>query len=127
MPQSGSLIIRTYVSRAQLPVPDATAIVYTTDKDGRHHLLAIRITDESGIAGPIELAAPSDSMGLTPDSPIPFTDYQLIVEHPDYQLALFQDLQVFPGVETVQDVPLIPLSVPEGADSNTTTVTPQPL
>lgn len=126
MPQSGSLIVRTFVSRAQLPVPDATVIVYATDPDGRHTLLAIRTTDESGVAGPISLAT-NGSMGLTPDSPIPFTDYQLVVEHPGYQLALFNDLQVFTGVETVQDVPLIPLSVPEGADRNTTTVTPQPL
>lgn len=127
MSRSGSLIVRAYVSNAQLPVPDATVIVYSTGKDGRHELIAIRSTNESGIAGPIDLPTPGDSMGLSPDSPAPFTDYQLIVEHPSYRLALFKNLQVFPGVETVQDVPLIPISVPENPDSNTTTVTPQQL
>lgn len=126
MPTSGSLIVRVFVSRAQLPIPGATVIVYTNGSNGQHNLLAIRHTNESGIAGPIELAT-NGSLGLTPDAPIPFTNYQLVVEHPNYQLALFEDLQVFPGVETIQDVPLIPLSVPEGSDSNTTTVTPQQL
>jgi len=126
MPQTGSLIVRTFVSRAQLPVPNATVIVYANRPDSRHELLAIRTTNESGVAGPVSLPA-TGSQGLTPDAPVPFTDYQMIVEHPDYQLALFKNLQVFPDVETVQDVLLIPLSVPESSDSNTTTVTPQPL
>ena len=126
MSQTGSLIVRTYVSQAQLPVPNATVIIYSIMQNDQKNLIAIRATNESGIAGPIELTA-GDSKGLTPDSPIPFTDYQLLVEHPDYQLAIFRDLQIFPGVQTLQDVALIPLSVPEGVDSNTTTVTPQTL
>lgn len=126
MPQTGSLIVRAYVSRAQLPVQDATVIIYVNAPNDRHQLLSIKTTNESGIAGPITLPT-SDSLGLSPNSPAPFTSYQLIVEHPGYQLALFNDLQVFPGVETVQDVPLIPLSVPESPDRNSTTVTPQPL
>jgi len=126
MSSTGSLIVRAFVSRAQLPVPDATTIIYTDSADGRHNLVALRTTNESGIAGPIELAA-GDSMGLTPNGPAPFTNYQLIVEHPGYQLALFRNLQIFPGIETVQDILLVPLSVPEGSDSDTTTVTPQPL
>ena len=126
MSKTGSLIVRTFVSRAQLPVPDATVIVYSSRPDGKHDLIAIRSTDESGVAGPIKLVT-NDSQGLTPSSPIPFTDYQMIVEHPGYQVALFEDLQVFPDVETVQDVLLIPISVPENPDFNTTTVTPQPL
>lgn len=126
MSKSGTLLVRVFLSRAQLPIPDATVAVYTVLPDNRRKLLAVRITDESGVAGPITLPT-GDSMGLTPDDPVPFTDYQLIVEHPDYQIAVFEDLQLFPGVETVQDVPLIPLSVAEAPDSNTTTVTPQPL
>lgn len=126
MAKTGSLIVRTFVSKAQLPVPDATVVVYTLASNGQKELLAVRTTNESGIAGPIELAA-TDSLGLTPNSPTPYVDYQILVEHPNYQLAIFRDLQIFPGVQTIQDVPLIPFSVPENDDSNTTTVTPQQL
>lgn len=126
MSKSGSLLVRVFLSRAQFPIPGATVAVYTVLPNRKRKLFAVRITDESGIAGPLFLPT-GDSMGLTPNSPTPFTDYQLIVEHPDYQLAVFKDIQLFPDVETVQDVPLIPLSVSEAPDFNTTTVTPQPL
>lgn len=128
MAQSGTLFVRTFVSRAQLPVSGATVIVSVPQADGRHKLLAIRQTNESGVAGPITLEAPEASESLTPGhNGTAFSTYTLVVEHPDYQLAVFDQLQVFPGVETVQDVPLIPLSANERDRSDLVTVTPQPL
>lgn len=128
MAQNGTLLVRTYVSAAQIPVAGATVVVSKPDGAGRHTLLAIRSTDESGVAAPIALEAPELSGSLTPDASGPaFSDYTLVVEHPGYQLALFDQLQVFPGVETVQDVPLIPLSPNERNENGLVTVTPQPL
>ncbi len=128
MAQSGTLIVRAFVSRAQLPVPGATVIVSVPDGSNRQKLLSITQTNESGIAGPISLSAPEIGDSLTPNNNSPaFSNYTLIVEHPDYQLALFQNLQVFPGVETIQDVPLIPLSLNGKNENDITTVTPQPL
>ncbi len=117
MPPSGSLLVRVFVSRAQLPIPDATVVLFTTDRNGRHHILATRITDDSGLAGPFQLPSSSGGAGLSPDTPLPTSEYNLIVEHPDYQLALFQDLQVYPGIETTQDVPLLPLPVSTSANA----------
>ena len=128
MSQSGTLVVRTFVSRAQLPISNATVIVSLPESSGRHKLLAIRQTDESGVAGPIVLDAPNTAESLTPGhNSEAFSAYTLIVEHPDYQLAVFDQLQVFPGVATVQDVPLIPLSANERDRSDLVTVTPQPL
>ena len=128
MAQSGTLFVRTFVSRAQLPVPDATVIVSKAEPDGRQKLLAIRKTDESGVAGPIALESPERAESLSPDhNGAPFSSYTLVVEHPNYLLEVFENLQIFPGVETVQDVALIPIAV-EGRDkSDLTIVTPQPL
>ena len=128
MAQSGRLIVRVFLSSAQLPIPGATVIVSTPSGDGRQKLLSIQLTDESGVAGPITLEAPEKSESLTPGhNDSAFSNYTLVVEHPDYQLALFDQLQIFPGVETVQDVPLIPLSANERNESDLITVTPQPL
>lgn len=128
MAESGSLIVRTFVSRAQLPVSDATVIVSVPSGDGRQKLLSIQRTNESGVAGPITLEAPDLAGSLTPgNNGSAFSSYTLVVEHPDYQLALYDKLQIFPGVETVQDVPLIPLSANGRNESDLTTVTPQPL
>ena len=128
MPEKGTLIIRTYLSTAQFPVSDATVIISAPNGDGRQKLISILMTDQSGIAGPVSLDAPTPEGSQTPGTPdSAFSTYTLVVEHPDYQLAVFSPLQIFPGVETVQDVPLIPLS-PGGNDSqDLTSVTPQPL
>lgn len=128
MAQNGTLIVRAFVSRAQLPVSGATVIVSTPDSTGKQRLLSISQTNESGVAGPVILEAPEVSGSLAPgNNGAAFANYTLIVEHPNYQLALFENLQVFPGVETVQDVPLIPLSANGRNESDLTTVTPQPL
>ena len=35
MPQTGSLVVRTFTSQAQLPVSGATVIISSSEKDGR--------------------------------------------------------------------------------------------
>ncbi len=128
MADSGTLIVRTFVSRAQLPVSDATVIISSPGADGRQKLVSILRTNESGVAGPITLEAPAAAGSLSPGhNSSAFSSYTLVVEHPNYQLALFDQLQIFPGVETIQDVPLIPLSANGRNESDLTTVTPQPL
>lgn len=128
MAQKGTLIVRTFVSTAQLPVSDAAVIISVPSGDGRQKLISIQMTDRSGTAGPISLDAPNVEGSLIPgQNGSAFSSYTLTVEHPDYQLAVFDNLQVFPGVETVQEVPLIPLSVGGRDQQDLTTVTPQPL
>ena len=128
MVQNGILLVRTFVSNAQIPGPGATVIVSKPDGTGRQKLLSIQLTNESGVAPPIRLEAPEVAGSLTPgNNGSAFSDYTLVVEHPGYQLALFDNLQIFPGVETIQDVPLVPLSPNERNESDLVTVTPQPL
>lgn len=129
MPQTGSLVIRAYTSKAQLPVAGATVIISSRTEDGRRKVYSIQTTDESGGTQPIQLEAPDPALSESPGGAAPFSDYSLVVEHPEYYLATFEQLQVFPGVETVQNVPLVPLPQPAGDDITAApvVVTPQPL
>lgn len=131
MPQTGSLIVRTFTSQAQLPVSGATVIISSRDPDGRHKVFSIQTTDLSGTTKPFQLEAPDEALGLSPGQAAPFSDYSLVVEHPEYFLATFEKLQVFPGIETVQNVPLVPLPQPIAGDrsgsAEPVVVTPQPL
>lgn len=129
MPQTGSLVVRTFTSQAQLPVAGATVIISSRAEDGRHKVFSIQTTDESGGTQPFELEAPDISLGMSPGQAAPFSDYSLVVEHPGYFLATFEQLQVFPGVETVQNIPLVPLPQPAGGSGSAepVVVTPQPL
>lgn len=129
MPQTGSLIVRVFTSQAQLPVSGATVIISSRAENGLHKVYSIQTTDSSGTTKPFQLEAPDPALSETPNGAAPFADYSLVVEHPEYYLATFEKLQVFPGVETVQDVPLVPLPQPAGEDINAApvVVTPQPL
>lgn len=129
MPQTGSLVVRVFTSNAQLPVSGATVIISSPSVDGRRKVFSIQNTDESGGTKPIKLEAPDKGLSESPGQAAPFSDYSLVVEHPDYYLAAFEKLQVFPGVETVQNVPLVPLPQPAGDNTNAApvVVTPQPL
>ena len=80
MAQNGSLIVHVYASRAQLPIQGATVLVSQPDGQGRHQLLSVLITDESGVAGPISLPAPDVALSQSPGSPLPFSSYSLVVE-----------------------------------------------
>ena len=129
MAQTGSLVIRAFTSQAQLPVSGATVIISSQDEDGRRKVFSIQTTDASGGTQPVKLDAPDLSLSEAPGGAVPFSDYSLVVEHPEYYLATFEKLQVFPGVETVQNVPLVPLPQPAGENINAVpvVVTPQPL
>ena len=129
MPQTGSLVVRAFTSQAQLPVSGATVIISSLGEDGRRNVMSIQTTDESGGTKPIKLEAPELSLSESPGGAVPFSDYSLVVEHPEYYLATFEKLQIFPGVETVQNVPLVPLPQPAGDNINAApvVVTPQPL
>ena len=129
MPQTGSLVVRVFTSQAQLPVSGATVIISSHSEDGRRKVFSIQTTDESRGTQPFQLEAPDKILSEAPGQAAPFSDYSLVVEHPEYYLATFEKLQVFPGVETVQNVPLVPLPQPAGDDITAApvVVTPQPL
>ena len=118
-----------FTSQAQLPVSGATVIISSRAEDNRHKVFSIQTTDSSGATKPFQLDAPDLAFSSEPGGSIPFSDYSLVVEHPEYYLAAFEKLQVFPGIETVQNVPLTPLPQPAAGDSaaEPVVVTPQPL
>ena len=128
MAATGYLTVRTYASRAQLPIANATVVVNENTDDGTR-LLAIRITDQSGRISPIPITTPDRADSLSPGDPRPWTPVELIVEHPDYERVLVENLQVFAGVNSQQDIELLPLN--ELPDAYNTTevidITAQPL
>ena len=84
MPQTGSLVVRVfYTSQAQLPVSGATVIISSPAGDGRRRVYSIQTTNDSGGTSPIQLEAPDLSHSESPGGTAPFSDYSLVVEHPE--------------------------------------------
>ncbi len=128
MPTNGFLTVRAYTSGAQLPVEDVTISITRSDPNGAR-LLATRITDESGLAGPIVFTAPDRSESLQAGAAAPFTTVDIIADHPDYERVLVENAQIFAGVLSQQNIALIPLEArPEVFNlTEIFQITPQPL
>ena len=109
---TGYITVHAYTSYAQLPVQNVAVSVMAQDGTA----IALRTTDRSGLIRPIEIPVPDRSAGLTPDSgEIPFTNVNLYARAKGFEQAEYENLQVFPGTVTNQNIELIPLSELPGA------------
>lgn len=129
METQGTISIRAFTSRAQIPIQGATAAVTRPTGQGRHQLVALRVTDENGLTQPVALPAPALSQSDHPGGERPFSVCDIWVEHTGYRMLHVEGVQIFPGVETRQDAELLPLPEHPTAGDMTTVVdvTPQPL
>ncbi len=107
----GTLIAQIYTSQAQLPVAGATIAITQPSTNVHHRLIALRVTNKNGKISPVFLPTPPIRQSLSPDATDapPFAQYDLWVQASGYEVALIQDMQVFPDTETIQKVELIPL------------------
>ena len=110
MPATGLLTVRVYTSDAQLPIAGAAVTITQETKNGSR-LLASRITDESGKITPVRVDTPELSGSLAPGTNNPFAIVNVLVDHPDYERVLIENVQLFPGILTQQNVDLLPISV----------------
>ncbi len=98
--------------------------VTVTSTDGT--AIAMRITDRNGQISPIEIPVPDRSDSLTPDPPEkPFANVNLYARLQGYEQVEMENLQVFAGTTTDQDLELIPLSeLPASWDQSAIFYTP---
>ena len=109
MAQEGTLIAKAYTSVGQIPVPDVFIQVTRSDTVPPE-LLAVRLTDSSGLTPQIRIATPNRENTLQPGEPIGWTNVDIAVEHPLFERIEVDHVQIFPGVETVQELQLIPMA-----------------
>lgn len=107
MSATGYITVRAYTSKAVLPL-QGVAVVVTAD-DGT--AIALRTTDRNGLITPIEVPVPEMYTSQTPNSgQIPYTSVNLYARLPRFEQIIIENLQVFPGTTTIQNLEMIPLS-----------------
>ena len=84
--------------------------VVIADMDGA--AIAMRLTNRSGILDePVPITVPDRSAGESPNSGlIPFSSVNLYARLENFEEIIAENVQVFPGVITDQDLEMIPLS-----------------
>ena len=123
MPSTGYIQVNAYTSNARIPLKDVAITVTALDGTA----IAIRLTDRSGRIEPIAIPVPDASESQSPDpGELPFARVNLYARDKDYLQIENQDLQVFAGVVTNQNLEMIPLSeLPEDWGDKEIFTTPQ--
>ena len=127
MPNSGILMTRVYTGRGQFPVVNAAVSIVLHGADGQQHLVNIQTSDPNGNTKPTVLETPARQESLSPGQATPFTLCDIWAECPGYQLLLIQNVQIFPGVTSIQDLPMIPLAKSMGWPADQVSISPQNL
>ena len=110
MAQSGTLGVRVFTSRAQLPVEGATVVITQKTSNGKYRVLSLQETDRNGNIRFITIPAPDKQESTQPfGNELPFTRCDIWVEHEGYEVMLIEDVQVFSGEISLQKVELNPL------------------
>lgn len=107
-PETGTLRIETFASDRAFAVPSARVMVFLPLNSGNVTLYD-GITDISGSSERIILPAPPRSLSSAPNNGniLPYSAYTVYIEHPSYVRALFNNVPVFSGIESVQPVQMI--------------------
>lgn len=107
MPAISYIQVHAYTSEAQIPLEDV-AITITDDNGG---VIAMRLTNESGQIDPVPISVPNAAESQTPNSgTIPFTTVNLLASLENYIQIEVENIQLFAGTTTYQNLELIPLS-----------------
>lgn len=114
MPTIGYIQVRAYTSEAQIPLQGVAITV--TARDGT--AIAARLTDRSGKITPVEVPAPDPAESQSPgSSEPPFASVNLYARLRGYEQIDAENVQVFGGTVTWQELEMIPLAeLPEQWD-----------
>jgi len=127
MAASGTLITRVFTGRGELPIPGATISVVRREAGGEMDLLSVQVSDGGGDTPPVPIATPQHAQSQSPGQARPFSLVDVWVDRQGYELLIIQDVQIFPGVTSVQELPLIPLSEDGERGGDTVVIHPQDL
>lgn len=126
MPYFGTLITRVFTGRGEIPVSGANVYIVEHAPTGPN-LLSMQASDENGNTDSLSIETPNRGNSLSPEQITPFSLCDVWVEHKNYQLLHIRGVQIFPGITSMQDLPLIPLTETRESTITTVTITPQDL
>lgn len=107
LPATGYIQVRAYTSTAQFPLQDVAITI--TSSDGT--AISMALTDRSGKIRPVAIPVPDRSESQSPDPPErPYAVVNLYARKKGYEQIESENLQVFAGTTTLQNLEMIPLA-----------------
>lgn len=103
---TGQLQINVTANVGLIPIQNATiSISFTGEPDSTVEMLT---TDASGQTNTVTLKTPPLQYSLTPNSPMPYSEYTLSVTAPGYEPVIVSGVEVLPDVTAVQNIEMTP-------------------
>ena len=127
MATSGTLVTRTFTGRGELPVAGVTVSVVQRDPRGQMELLSVLVSDAVGGTVPIVIETPHLDLSQSPGNPVPYAVVDIWADRQGFELLVIEDVQIFPGVTSIQELPLIPRPEDGGRGGESVEITPQDL
>ena len=124
---SGTLVTRVFTGRAELPIAGASVSVVRKDGDRLLDLLTVQISGRGGDTAAYSIETPEPEQSQSPGNPAPYALVDLWVDRQGFQLLVVEDVPIFPGVTSVQDLPLVPMPEDGGRGGESVEIPPQDL
>lgn len=118
----GTLIVQTVTADGTLPVAGARVVI-SRMIDGEKTLQGYDVTDISGRTRVFTLPAPSASLSQTPGNLHPYASYIITVQAEGFGTAEFRNVPIFTGIQSIQEVVLLPIPEFGNNEQDSTTVT----
>lgn len=118
----GTLIVQAVTADGTLPVAGARVVISRLI-DGEKTLQGYDVTDISGRTRVFTLPAPSASLSQVPGNLHPYASYIITVQAEGFGTAEFRNVPIFTGIQSFQEVVLLPIPEFGGNGQDTTTVT----
>ncbi|MGN1195098.1 MAG: hypothetical protein ACI4SB_06410 [Acutalibacteraceae bacterium] len=117
----GTLKVQVFAAQQVYPIGSARVIVR---RHGEDKIIFEGYTDSSGIVDNIRLSSPGKSLSAAPNSKKPYSQYDVFVTQPNFVSRNYLGVPIFPGVESIQTVRLVPRQL--GNDTTTVTTESEP-
>ena len=105
--QTGGLQINVTSDVGLLPIQNAVITISLTGIS--EDTVETLQTDISGQTATIQLQAPPLSYSLTPDSPMPYAEYNVAVIAPGYESVTVSGVEILPDVTAIQNIQMSPI------------------
>ena len=103
---TGRLQINVTANVGLIPIDNASiTISFTGEPDSTVETLQ---TDSSGQTDTVDLKTPPLQYSLTPDSPMPYSEYTVSVTAPGYEPVIVSGVEVLPDVTAIQNIEMTP-------------------
>lgn len=110
----GNLQVNVTIEGQLIPVENATVTIFDTGEP--NNIIEQTTTNSSGQTDFISLPAPNPEYSLEITNEQPYSEFNCRVEAEGYEPFLVSAMQILPGINSLQRIPLRPLSANQLAD-----------